>query len=485
MRFVDEISKHKKDGTTKKLDSRIDPLLSDTYGIIIFQEQIMALCRVMAKFTPLETNSVRKIIGKKLVSEMPKWKGKFIQQSIDNGYKKELVEDVWRTFEDSGNYLFNRSHSCGYSYLTAICCYLKANYPVPFFCASLNSAKDEADPIGEISTIQRELRYFNIRLLPPHIIKSDINFTIEKDDKTGDNNIRFGLSNIKGISEKSIEKLKNFKHTHSNKFQLFSAANECKIPIQITSALIMSGSFDDMLTESRSKTMLEAILWNFLSVKEKMKCLELGESLKFDLISCVKAMHETIKTANGKNTFIKDSRYETIKKKVTPYFDVYKYNNKNPELANWFFESQLLGFSYSTNLLNIFKKICPDMIDIFNVNQSLDNDNVHFVGQVAEVKQGKSREKATPYLRLTVKDHCGSIGVMLFNTARQNSIEECEENNGRLPEEGDIVSIRGTKKDGDTVFARNVGIQDCKVLNRISQLKDLNITSEDNTEEKI
>ena len=379
----------------------------------------------------------------------------------------------------ANNILVSNSHSCGYSYLTAICCYLKANYPVPFFCASLNSAKDEADPIGEISTIQRELRYFNIRLLPPHIIKSDINFTIEKDNKTGDNNIRFGLSNIKGISEKSIEKLKNFKHTHSNKFQLFSATNECKIPIQITSALIMSGSFDDMLTESRSKTMLEAILWNFLSVKEKMKCLELGESLKFDLISCVKAMHETIKTANGKNTFIKDSRYETIKKKVTPYFDVYKYNNKNPELANWFFESQLLGFSYSTNLLNIFKKICPDMIDIFNVNQSLDNDNVHFVGQVAEVKQGKSREKSTPYLRLTVKDHCGSIGVMLFNTARQNSIEECEENNGRLPEEGDIVSIRGTKKDGDTVFARNVGIQDCKVLNRISQLKDLNITPED------
>src|SRR5574343_392846 len=115
----------------------------------------------------------------------------------------------------------SNSHSTGYSYITAICAYLKANYPVQFFTALLNNAKNEQNPIDEIKAIKKELFHFDITLAPPDITKSNIDkFSYEG------NRIIFPLSNIKGISDKAIEKLKKFKLNTANKFQIFNAAKE-------------------------------------------------------------------------------------------------------------------------------------------------------------------------------------------------------------------------------------------------------------------
>jgi DNA polymerase-3 subunit alpha len=468
MRFIDDIVKYKDAKTIRKVDPKIDSILENSYGIIVYQEQIMRLCRIMAKFTPLETNDIRKKIGKKSGKDFGIYKDKFIKQSIENGFNEEIVNDIWLSFENSGNYLFNKSHGIGYSYLTAICAYLKSNYPKEFFCASLNSAKDEANPIEEISKIQQELQFFNIKLLPPHILRSDLKFKIEGND------IRFSLSSIKGISDKTIEKLKNFRNLKSNKFEIFTAANECGIPVNIVANLINSGSMDDMLTESRGKTVLEAILWNFLTDKEKTKALELGNQYNFSLIDIVKDLSSKIKSNNGKNFFIKESRLETLRKKFNPYNELYKFNTKNPELLVYHGEKELIGFSYTTSLYKIFSKVCDDLIEIISANNCLDGDRVKIVGEVMEATLGKSREKQTPYLALTISDHSGIIRVMIFDTKNNSLIQECEENNGRLPKEGDIVIVRGRKRDGNCIFAESIGIQDCEVLDKISELKKKN-----------
>lgn len=109
MSFLDDIIKAKEYGEVKDWgDKRINDCLASSYGVIVYQEAIMALCKVMANFTPIETNEIRKIVGKKMVDKMPLWKDKFINQSIENGFKKEVCEEVWKTFVNSGNYLFNK-----------------------------------------------------------------------------------------------------------------------------------------------------------------------------------------------------------------------------------------------------------------------------------------------------------------------------------------------------------------------------------------
>ena len=122
---------------------------------------------------------------------------------------------MWSTFVASGDYLFNKSHACGYGHLSAACAYLKANYPLEFFYALLKNAKNESKPQEEISSISEELSNFGISLVGPDLILSQEDFCIEYPST-----IRMGLGNIKGVSDKALAKLKNFCHKHSNKFCL-------------------------------------------------------------------------------------------------------------------------------------------------------------------------------------------------------------------------------------------------------------------------
>ena len=121
--------------------------------------------------------------------------------------------------------------------------------------------RHEPDPIAEISKIHKEMDLFDIRLLPPHLTKSEMDFTIEGKD------IRFGLLSIKGISEKSIEKINDFKDIYANKFEIFKAAEEAKLNIGVLSALIQAGALEAGGDQSRSKVVLEAQLWNLLTAR--------------------------------------------------------------------------------------------------------------------------------------------------------------------------------------------------------------------------
>jgi len=437
-------------------------ILKPTRNFCLYQEQMMQML-VAVGFSLDEAEICRKIVGKKMTDKVQEWEQKIQDKVKENNLPNEISGILWKILNDSAKYSFNRSHSISVSKLGALTVYLKYKYPLFFYLACLKAAVHQPSPIEEISSIQSELSNFNIQLLPPHILKSNIDFEIEG------NNIRFGLGNIKGISEKSIDKLNKFKNKYSNKFEIFHAANEAKIPLNILSSLIMVGSLDDCLTQTRSKTFLEACLWNILTPKEKLKCLELGEKFKFNLIDLVKALNSEIKTEKGVS-FIKDSRMGTIRGKFQPHYELYNFNKKNENFAKYFFEKVLIGFSYSTKLIDIFQVYCQDLVTIEQAKSLESNDLVHFVGEVIFAKTGKSKEKKTPYFKCQIQDFSGSITVLMFDTNYSMSISECRDINNRLPMEGDIVVVKGIKKN-DAVFANKIGIQDCSILQRISQLE--------------
>ena len=199
----------------------------------------------------------------------------------------------------------------------------------------------EPDPIAEIAKVSRELPKFGMKLLSPNLLKSKMDFSIEGDD------IRFGLTSIKGISDKSIQKLESFKDKYSNKFEVFHGASEAGIGVGILSALIQAGALEDEFNHSRSHIVAEAQLWNLLTAKEKTYAFELAEEKKCDLIKVVTYLNQELKDTKG-NPIIKDSRLETIRRNFRPYKEIYDKNRRNEDFANWYYESTLLGHPTKT-----------------------------------------------------------------------------------------------------------------------------------------
>jgi DNA polymerase III alpha subunit len=361
----------------------------------------------------------------------------------------------------------SNSHSMSYAALAACTIYLKFRHPKEFFLALLEMTKHEPAPLEEISKIQKELRHFGITLLGPHILKSETDFAIQGND------IRFGLSSIKGISEKTMEKLKMFKSEQSSKFEVFQAAKEVGLSIGVLSALIQAGALDGF-SASRSRVVLEAQLWNVLTEKERVLAMQHGPECDNDLLKTVKKLSET-KNENGK-LLIKESRLETIKKKYDPYLKIYQQNNKSESFANWFYENKLLGYSYDKSLNAIFSQKMPNLISTAKAMECSDNQIVYIVGKVEDASEWVSKnEKKTRTFKMIVSDEFGSIPVLTFND-KIDFNKSC--NNEKMPEKDDIVIVKGSKKK-DCLFGDTIGIQTLKIYTKLSELKEKNLDNQE------
>ena len=162
------------------------------------------------------------------------------------------------------------------------------------------------------------------------------------------------------------------------------------------------------------------------------------------------------------------SRFETIKKKYSPYKEIYNQNSKSESLANWYYEKKLLGYSHANSLRKVFSQSVPGLQSIREVNTSPVGEKVLFVSTIEDYYKGKSKRGST-YIRLTNSDETGVVTALQFN----QKIEESRlVNGGKAPTKEDIVIIRGLKKD-DAVFIDNIGIQSQKIFTKLSELKDI------------
>jgi len=460
LEFVDQYANFTTNNQYEGIHEFFDSVLSGSGGVALYQEQLMKMSNKIG-FTLDEAEVLRRIVGKKKVEEVKKWQEKISEKIKENNLAPEIGDILWRILENSANYSFNKSHSMSYAALAACTVYLKFKYPQHFFLALLEMTKHEPAPLEEISKIQKELRHFGITLLGPHILKSDTDFSIQGND------IRFGLSSIKGISEKTMEKLKNFKSDQSNKFEVFQAAKEVGISIGVLSALIQAGALDGFST-SRSRVVLEAQLWNVLTDKEKVLSMEHGPDQGYDLLKTVKKLSET-KNENSK-LLIKETRLETIKKKYDPYLKIYQQNNKSESFANWYYENKLLGYSYNNTLIDIFHPKMPSLVSTAQIAELGNNATIYLVGKVEDSSEWTSKnEKKTKVFKMIVSDEFGSIPVLTFN----DKIEfNKSANSDRLPEKEDIVIVKATKKQ-DCLFGDTIGIQTLKIYTKLSEVKEV------------
>ena len=457
LQFIDKYANYTNNDHYESIHPFFDDILGVTGGVCLYQEQLMKMVSKVG-FSLDEAEIVRRCVGKKKVEEMKEWeqkiKDKISQQKLD----PKIGEVLWRIANDSANYQFNKSHSVSYAALAAISIYLKFKYPQQFFLSLLKMSKHEPDSIGEISKTEKELTYFNIKLQPPHLIKSKEEFSIEGND------IRFGLLSVKGISEKTIKAVNEFRGEFKNKFDIFETASQANLNIGVLCALIQAGALDGDFKQSRSKIVYEAQLWNILTNKEKINAKLFGETFEYDLVKILMHMKDN-KDVQGK-PYIKESRLQTLRTKADAYKKIYEINSKSESFANWYYENSIIGYSVRSKLREVFIAKKDDLVYIKDIANFGEKDEVCFIGVIKECMAGVSREKKTRYFKMQISDETSVINTMIFS----DKIDEMQNLNNRMPKEEDIVIITG-QKFGDSVFARMVAIQTHTVYTKLSQLK--------------
>ncbi len=175
----------------------LEPILAETYGVIVYQEQAMQIAAQVAGFTMAEADNLRRAMAKKKKDEMDRLRPRFVEGAVARGVPREKAERLFETLEKFAEYAFNKSHSCAYALIAYQTAYLKVHYPVYYMAALLSNRMHHQD---ELTLYLRECREMGLQVLPPSINESEADFTII-DDRT----IRFGLAGIKGVGPAVVQ----------------------------------------------------------------------------------------------------------------------------------------------------------------------------------------------------------------------------------------------------------------------------------------
>ncbi len=460
--FKDRYAEYVRSGDFQSVHEFFDDILSYTGGIPLYQEQLMKMV-VKVGFSLDESEQLRRIVGKKKVDQMPAWKAKIEKKIRERNLDPLIGEVLWKVAEDSANYSFNKSHSISYAYLAAITVYLKFNHPKEFFLSLLKYTKYEPNTHEEISRISQELNKFDIELLPPDLNNSKVDFSIEG------KNIRYGLNSIKGVSEKVIKSLVEFREgSFSNKYEVFIVAKQAGLNIGVLSGLIQAGLLDSFVDTNRCKLVLEAQTFNILTEREKRNFIELGSKHNYSILDSIFSARQDDLMGDDNKKLFSDRRFETFKKKYGPYKEIFELNKKSIKYANWHFEQKLLGYSYSHNIREIYENP-EEFQDSDQVKQVIERSNVRFTGVLVDSIR-RTSQNGNKYARFEIHDEKGVVNGLLLDSSREERLTNFLNSGKKLPKKEDVVIITGVKGD-DIVFVNNISSLKDKIYMKLSQLK--------------
>jgi DNA polymerase-3 subunit alpha len=249
MQYIDNFinRKHGREKISYDLPEMED-ILNETYGVTVYQEQVMLLSQKLASFTKGQADSLRKAMGKKIKSMMDDLKVKFIEGCTNNGHEEKKVLKIWDDWEKFAEYAFNKSHSTGYAYLSYQTAFLKAHYPGEFMCAVLSRNLSD---IKKVSQFMGEAKRMGLDVLLPDVNESFKDFTVNEKGQ-----IRFGLGGIKNVGESAVEDIiierkKNGKF--KSYFDFIERISLHSVNKRTIEALAYAGAFDELDTIRRSQ----------------------------------------------------------------------------------------------------------------------------------------------------------------------------------------------------------------------------------------
>jgi DNA polymerase-3 subunit alpha len=244
----------------------LKPVLEETYGVMVYQEQILQIANLMAGYTLGEADILRRAIGKKKKKLLDENKKRFTEQSVAKGYTKDVANKVWGFIEAFANYGFNKAHAASYAMISYETAYLKANFPVEYMAAlmSVEAASHAANRDEKVALAIETTKKMGIEILPPDINASHRDFTIEQKPESLEGlAIRFGLSAVKNMGVAAIESVLATRESVKGEFKSFTqflqATDSRKVNKKVLECLIKVGAMDRFGTRASMLENLEAI----------------------------------------------------------------------------------------------------------------------------------------------------------------------------------------------------------------------------------
>lgn len=440
MQFIEDYIKNKNNlDEIQYFDERVKPILEKTYGQIVYQEQVMAISRVLAGYTIAEADSLRRAIGKKIMSEMLSHEDKFIKGCVNNNILQEKAKELFDQIVEFAKYSFNASHSVSYSFITYQTAYLKANYPVQFMCALLNCNSDDLEKLNLY--IGEALR-LGITILPPDVNESNKDFTINNK-----NEIRFGLEAIKGLGKSAITDILKARQNGNFKSVINLIERTTKVDKNNLQSLLRVGAFNsiekfplrwdklcDYISDAKNSKIYQEINDLEKAILYTIATKNAKKSERYlELVNLKRELGGSKSDKIQKEIYNKEQEniVEKFKLNVNKYFLQFTKYTPSERIKN---EQELLGFNVSTNPYkkwNDVKKffISNNSIDYIDMNVLFENgeqncnlDKFCTVGLLSDIKELKTK-KGDRMARLTVEYYGIKTVITVFSNKWENNLE--------------------------------------------------------------
>ena len=363
----------------------LEPVLKDTYGTIVYQEQIMQVFQVLADYSLGQADMVRRMMGKKKVDEMEKQKGKFIERSAQHGMTSKDAVALFNQILSFASYCFNRSHSAAYAFVAYQTAYLKCHYPVEYLSALLSSVSSDAE---KTQLYIEEALKKGIKVLPP-----DINHSLSSFTPDGDN-IRFGLASIKQVGEGVIEEIIKEREENGDFKSIYDYIKRLDIKCsnkKTLEGLIKAGAFANI--EKSRKQLMDNIEYITSTASKESKAKESGQGSLFDMLGDTSAIEDAKFQLSGS-----DEEYDAR------------------TLQN--FEKEFLGFYITSHPLSTIRDKLPFLMThkISEIHDLQNDTLVTICGLVTATKQIPTKKDPSKFIRfVTIEDLSGKIDVIAFN----------------------------------------------------------------------
>jgi DNA polymerase III subunit alpha len=381
------------DAIHPELEEPLREILGTTFGLIVYQEQVMSVAQKVAGFSLGQADVLRRAMGKKKKSELDKQFADFESGMVANGYSKQAVKVLWETLMPFADYAFNKAHSAGYGVLSYWTAYLKANHPAEYMAALLTSVGDSKDKLGLYLS---ECRRMGIKVLAPDVNESSVDFTaVPAEGTRGD--VRFGLGAVRNVGVSVVEAI-SASRVEKGRFTSFHDFLR-KVPLQVTNkrtveSLIKAGAFDSLGATRRA-------------------LVEIHES------AVDGAANEKRAEANGQVGFDFDSLWdEPEQAEHVPDRPEWA---KRDKLA---FEREMLGLYVSDHPLAglevaLAKHQTASITEIMGGDVAADGEHVTIAGLITSVQHRVARNSGNQYGIITVEDFAGEISVMFLGKTYQ------------------------------------------------------------------
>jgi DNA polymerase-3 subunit alpha len=390
-------------------------LLGETFGIILYQEQVMQISNRLAGYSLGDADMLRRAMGKKKPEEMAKQRERFVKGALEKGHPQKKIEKIFDLMEQFAGYGFNKSHSAAYAFLAFVTAYLKAHYPVDFMAALLTS---ETGNVAKVVKYINECRDMSIRVLPPDINFSDLTFTPVRDEK-GDA-IRFGLGAVKNVGTGAVEAIIKARTEHGRFktiYQFCEQADMSSINRRVIESLIKAGALDTL--EGTRAQLLLALDGAIESGTRAARDRDSGQVGLF-------------------GGFLPEDHPEPSLPKANDW-------TAREKLLG---EKEMLGFYVSGHPLDSYEEKISELAthDSSRLEDLEKGTDVALCGILTGVQRRRNRE-GKPWASMVIEDRLGTIDGMIFTTSYEGLAQTLVEDQAvlirgsALPEDGNPTKV--------------------------------------------